>query len=226
MDKTKWENMKTPAEKLTQQLLDIGEQRIENEGITVEELTDAIAALPAIKTKRRLVVENEQRKAKAHREGALTIQQQIAAKKAADQEKKEYSDRELKASLNSKRQKIEADVKAEIEKAQQKKIADAEREENRKAELKVWRKQSKAREEQRKQEGVEQAKRTEASRVSKIKTIIGRVNLILSDADVLYSDLKSFRDPRRANDAEKEQIAKALDAASKRCTNAKRLLKP
>ena len=113
---------------------------------------------------------------------------------------------------------------AQIERAQQKKIADAEREKHRKAELKVWKKQAKAREEQRKQEGVEQAKRKEASRASKIKAIIERVNIVLSDADALYADLKPFRDSRRANDAEKEQIGKALDAASKRCAIAKRLL--
>ncbi len=121
----------------------------------------------------------------------------------------------LPLASRAKREEIEAEVKAERARLDQKKIRDDERGKNRKVELKAWKRQSKAREEQRKKEGVEAAKRTEASRVSKVKAIISRVNLILSDADVLYSDLKPFRDPRRVNDAEKEQIGNALDAASK-----------
>jgi hypothetical protein len=57
--------------------------------------------------------------------------------------------------------------------------------------------------------------------------IIERVNLILADADVLHADLKPFRNRERFNDAEREQIEKALDAASERCTDAKLLfIKP
>ena len=52
MDKTKWENMKTPEEKMLEAVL----KRTPGEeaGIEPEELADAIPALPAIKTKRKI----------------------------------------------------------------------------------------------------------------------------------------------------------------------------
>jgi hypothetical protein len=217
--KTKWENVKTPIHKMLDEM-----------GTSEDELAEAIEAVPMVRARRKVAIERETLRAQAVRESAIPIQQQIAARKAAASEKAEKENLERKASLDSTRAEDEAKVKAQIEKAQQKTIADAEREKNRKVELKAWNKQSKAREAKRKQEGVEEAKRKEASRVSKIEAIIGRVNLILSDADVLYADLKYFRDSeradqyKRANKAEQEQIKKALDAASVRCTNAKRLL--
>jgi hypothetical protein len=193
-------------------------------GLTNEDVSAVLEALPTVRAKRMAVLQRETLRAQAVRESAVPIQQQIALKAAKNKEEKDLIEREANALFDSTRAEDEAKVKAQIEKAQQKKIADADREEHRKAELKEWKKESKAREEQRKEEGVAQAKRKEASRASKIKAIIERVNIVLSDADALYADLKPFRDPRRASDAEKEQIGKALDAASQRCTNAKRLL--
>ena len=212
--KTKWENVKTPVHKMLDEM-----------GASEEELAEAVEAVPMVRARRKAAVERETLRAQAVRESAVPIQQQIAAKKAAAAEKAKKEASERKAVLDSKQAEIEAEVTAQIEKAQQKKIADAAREKNRKAELKVWKKQSKARAEMRKQEGVEEAKRKEASRASKIKAIIERVNIVLSDADALYADLKPFRDSRRASDADKEQIGKALDTASQRCINAKRLLR-
>jgi hypothetical protein len=213
--KTKWEKVKTPVHKMLDEM-----------GVSEEELAEAVEAVPMVRARRKVVIERETLRAQAVRESAVPIQQQIALKAAKDKEAKDLIEREANAFLDSKREEDAERVKAQIEKSQQKKIADAEREENRKRELKEWNKQSKAREKRRKEEGVEQAKRKEASRVSQLKTIIGRVNLILSDADVLYSDLKPFHNPERFSDAERVQIGKALDAASKRCTIAKRLLVP
>jgi hypothetical protein len=60
-----------------------------------------------------------------------------------------------------------------------------------------------------------EAQRKEASRASRVKAIIGRVNIILSDADALYGDLKSFTRLQPSH-AEQAQLKAALRGASVR----------
>ncbi len=201
VDKNKLLNMKTPLEKMAE------------EGVLPEELADAIAAIPAVKAKRIAVIEREERKAKAYRESTLTIKQQIAAKNAAKKAEEERIEREVKSRLDAKEEEIEREAKALADRIEQKKIKDAEREVERKAEAKIF----DARLAAKKVEiaRADEAKRKEASRASKVKAIITRVDIILSNEDALYGDLKSLTRLQPSH-AEQKQLKAALRDASVR----------
>jgi hypothetical protein len=214
--------MRTPEYTLNQLRARIAARK--DTPLTDNEIGAIEKALPGILAKESAVLQRVALNAEIAKLAATPIKQQIAVKKAADKAKQEARAQAVKACLDSKREDLEAEVKAEKARLAAKKITDAEREEHRKAELKEWKKQSAALAESRTEQGIEQARCKEANRASAVKAIIERVGRVLSDADALYADLKPFRNPKVANDAEKEQIGKALDAASKRCTSAKRLL--
>jgi hypothetical protein len=208
MDREKWQNMKTPLEEV-----------IDGCNVGPEELAEAIEA---IHRKRKVVIEKEERKARAYRESTLLIQRQIAAKKAGDKAERERMERKAKAILDAKDGEIQAEIKTLAERVAAKKIKDAEREAERKADAKVFDARLVAKKAETARE--DKIRREEAHRASKVKTIIERVNRIMSDEDAMYSDLKAFRNPKLANDGDKKAIKKALDAASERCENAKLLI--
>ena len=186
---------------------------IEGEGVTAEELAEAIKAVPRIRLERKSMLEREAWKAEQFRKSALLPQQQIAARKASEKEHKERLEQAARASIDQ--NEIDAKV-AELKKnAEEKAKKDAAREVQRKAEQKMWEEQSKEREEKRKRDGTEEAKRKEEIRASAVQTVIGQVNRVFSEADSLYVSVKNFA-RLKPNPAEIAQLKKALRYASVR----------
>src|SRR5882762_5979057 len=143
MSKNDWKNIKTPEEKMMEAIVKTGP--IEGEGVTAEELAEAIKAVPRIRLERKSMLEREAWKAEQFRKSALLPQQQIAARKASEKEHKERLEQAARASIDQ--NEIDAKV-AELKKnAEEKAKKDAAREVQRKAEQKMWEEQSKEREE-------------------------------------------------------------------------------